>query len=43
MKNRDCMVVTNDTALARKLALSKIRVYKISKSGILKEYLMSES
>lgn len=36
LKNRDCIVVTNDSALARKLALSKVRIYKMSKSGKLR-------
>lgn len=36
LKNRDYVVVTNDSVLAGKLALSKVRVYKISKSGVLR-------
>lgn len=36
LKNRNYIVITNDTILARKLSLSKVKVYKISKSGILK-------
>ena len=37
-KNRDSVVVTNDTVLARRLKLARIRTYKISKSGILKMF-----
>ena len=36
LKNRDSVVITNDTILAKRLSLSRVKVYKISKSGILK-------
>lgn len=36
LKNRDYVVITNDSLLARKLSLSKVRVYKVSKSGVLR-------
>jgi rRNA-processing protein FCF1 len=36
LKERGSIVITNDTALARKLASEGIKVYKMSKSGMLK-------
>ena len=38
LRNRNCIVVTNDSALAGKLALSKVRTYKMSKSGMLRMF-----
>jgi rRNA-processing protein FCF1 len=38
LKNKESIVITNDSALARKLKLGKIRTYKISRSGILKAF-----
>lgn len=35
-RDRNCVVITNDTILAKKLSLINVKVYKISKSGILK-------
>jgi rRNA-processing protein FCF1 len=35
-KRKDCIIVTNDTALAKRLRFAKENVYKISRSGILK-------
>jgi rRNA-processing protein FCF1 len=35
-RDRNCIVITNDTILAKKLSLINVKVYKISKSGILK-------
>lgn len=35
-KNRDFIVITNDTALASKLIMLRVRVFKMSKSGVLK-------
>jgi rRNA-processing protein FCF1 len=37
-KKRDSIVITNDTALARKLASRSIRVFKMSRSGMLKMF-----
>lgn len=36
LKNKESVVITNDSALARKLKLGKVRTYKISKSGVLR-------
>lgn len=36
LKNRESVVITNDTLLARRLRVGKVRTYKLSKSGILK-------
>lgn len=38
IKNRNSVVVTNDTALAAKLSRAKLKTYKISKSGILRNF-----
>jgi rRNA-processing protein FCF1 len=38
LKNKGNIVITNDTALASKLHNSKVKVYKISKSGVLKDF-----
>jgi rRNA-processing protein FCF1 len=38
IKNRDYIVVTNDTALARKLSLAKVKVFKMSKNGVLRNF-----
>jgi len=38
IKNNSSVVITNDTALAAKLLRAKLKVYKISKSGILKNF-----
>lgn len=38
IKNRNYLVITNDTVLARKLARARIKTFKISKSGILREF-----
>ncbi|MDE1870957.1 MAG: hypothetical protein KGI06_01830 [Candidatus Micrarchaeota archaeon] len=37
-KRKGTMVVTNDTVLARKLARSRVKVLKVSKSGLLKDF-----
>jgi rRNA-processing protein FCF1 len=37
-KYRDCVVITNDTALVKKLFGIGVKAFKISKSGILKIY-----
>ena len=38
MRNKGSVVVTNDTALAAKLSRAKLKVYKVSKSGILRNF-----
>ncbi|MGI0100855.1 MAG: hypothetical protein ACREBH_04035 [Candidatus Micrarchaeaceae archaeon] len=38
MRNRDCFVITNDTGLAKKLSLARAKVFKVSKSGLLREF-----
>jgi rRNA-processing protein FCF1 len=38
VKNRDYIVITNDTALAKMLSLAKTKVFKISKNGILRNF-----
>ncbi len=38
MRNKDCIVITNDTALARELALAKVKVFKMSRNGIFRSF-----
>jgi len=38
IRNKNHVVITNDTALARKLALAKVKAFKISKSGMLNNF-----
>jgi rRNA-processing protein FCF1 len=38
IKNSNSIVVTNDSALAAKLSRAKAKVYKISKSGMLRNF-----
>lgn len=37
-KNKDFIIITNDTALARGLEKLSVRVFKMSKSGVLKGF-----
>ena len=37
-KKRGSVVITNDTALAKRLVSKGVRVYKISRSGLLKAF-----
>ncbi len=41
-KRRGSVVVTNDTALAKRLSSKGVRVYKISRSGLLKAFNTDE-
>lgn len=38
IRNKNHVVITNDTALARKLLLAKVKAFKISKSGMLNNF-----
>ncbi len=41
-KRKGSVVITNDTALAKKLSSKGVRVYKISRSGLLKMFNTDE-